>query len=407
MAAAQGLYAETISDVISTDVSGGWLDCAEIAAGSFTASGKYLIVALAYLSSNSATLEKRARLVHGPDGSEAAFTDATYDIEGGGAGANAGDLASWMYVWDQPGTAEQVKVQIASTGADDVTCHLSQIFALRLDDLAASDWTYAEVTTDYTNTATFADQAAVTFTPNGTDGWLLIGHVVWDVNDAANQFEARLNDSVAGALEPLLSLEGEDAATEERCGLLVRAQTPSAASHTFSVQARNDVIGTANVVLSSRIFALRLNAFRQHFAEYTEAEITTLDAMTNAETATVTPDVTGDWFYIGSVTADEKTGVTNEFRIRLQDDNDGSMGSDPAYGDDQPQDWAMDSTDQFPFQIFKLKSLTSGGPRTINVDAQLTTGGAFEDRGLYGFSLELPAAGAATRVQRLTLLGAG
>ena len=395
MSAAQGLYAETVSDVTTTDSSQGFLDCASISAGSFTANKKYLILACGYFSSTSATDDLTIRLVHGT--TPTVFTDGSYLIEAAGDGANAGIHATWLYVFEQPGTAEQVKIQFSTPSAADATCHMSQIFALKLSDdfTENTDWFYNEVTTLYTHTTSFVDQANVTFTPDGSDDWLILAHGVADIGINTAQCEYRLDDSVVGAMEPLCSVEGE-ATTEVKPTLLVRAYTPSAASHNIAIQARDESVG--NATLSSRIFILNLNKFRQHFVEYTEAEASLTSAsFVNAETKAITPEVTGNWFYIGALTHD-CAGISNELLLRLQDDDDGSLGSDPAYGDDQPQDWANDTTDEGTFHVFKMKSLTSGGSRTINWDAggEASVTSAIEDRSLIGFSLELAGAGAFT-----------
>lgn len=392
MSAAQGLYAETVADVTSTGSGDGLLDCAVISAGSFTANKKYLILALGYFSSTSATDDLTIKLVHGTTPTD--FTDGSYLIEGAGDGANAGIFASWLYVFDQPGTAEQVKIQFSTPSAADATCHMSQIFALKLSDdfTENTDWFTNEVTADYTHTTSFVDQANVTFTPNGTDEWLVLAHAVADIGIVTAQCEYQLDDSVAGVLQPLYSVEGE-ATTELKPTLLVRAYTPSNASHNIAIQARDETVG--NVTASSRIFILNLSKFRQHFVNYTEAEASLTSAsFVNAATASVTPDVTGDWFYIGALTHD-CAAISNELLLRLQDDNDGSMGSDPAYPDNRPQDWANDATDEGTFAIFKMKALTSGASRTINFDAggEAAVTSAVEDRSLIGFSLELPAAG--------------
>lgn len=388
MAAVQILYADTTVEQITTDSSEGYEDAAAIPSGSFTAGDTYLIVAQMFTTSNSATIETRARLQHGTTN----FTDAEYFVEIQGAGANGGWQHTWLYVFTQPGGgAEAITLAFGSTGADDVTMHHSSLTALNLSDLVEDeDWWENEVTADYTNTTTFVSQASVTLTANSLDSFLLLAHAVINVNDATVQCEAMLHDSVAGLIGALWSVEGEDATAETSKSLfLAHAVTPLMGSHTFSIQTRDEAGGVPNDVLSSRIVVLRLDSFAQFFANVTSAELALTAAFQTAETESVTPGVTGDWWYMGFCSHDVELS-TNELLLRLQDDNDGSMGSDPDYGDDMPGDWALDSTDEGTFYLQKMKPLTSGGSRTINFDVAATaTAGIVEDRLLVGFSAEL------------------
>jgi hypothetical protein len=396
LAAAEMLYAETVSPVNETTTT--FEDCAEIAAGSFTAGDTYLILGNAYVRCSSASNNLHARLVNGPDGSESAFTDGSWTIDIAGGGGDAFYNCQWAYVYDQPGGgARQVKIQIARSadGANSVNCDMSQIVAINLSDLVENtDWWDNEVTADYTNTTSFVDQANVTFTANGTDTYLAIGAFVADINNNTGQLEARLEDSVAGALEPLYSVEGSDTA-ETKGGLVIRAYVPSAASHNIAIQTRDET-GTANSIVSTRLILIRLNAFDQFQVAYTEAEDAgSWPTFETVQTISFNPDVTGNWCIIGSQTSDIG-GTGNYIDPRLSDDNDGSMGPDPDWNPSgRPNsDWAKDATDEMPMLMMKVKSFTTGGTRTVNLESAAE--GAVEDRLLVGFSAELASAVAAT-----------
>jgi len=403
MAAVQALYAETTTDVTATG-TGTWSDCASISAASFTANKKYLILAIADLAGSSSAGEHWIRLVHGT--TPTLFTDGDSILDPG-SGANGGFIYSWMHVYTQPGTTELVKLQIMGEGTNVATCKFSQIVAINLDDFGTenTDYYFNEDTADYTTTTTPTAKASVTFTPNGTDDWLVIGHVVQGIPSATTDgtdFLCQLYDSVGGTTAPSIDIEAEDvdAGDEQRNIVLMRVFTPSNASHTFSVRPYH--AGASFTVLSTRIIALKLNKFAQHSNAYTDGAVSPAAApsWTNVATRTFTPSVTGNWFYWAQVTQDI-AAATAELNFRLQDDNDGSMGSDPAYGDDAPNAPAYDATDDLPAGMFKMKSLSSGASTTVNLDAtRAVSTPDVKHRSIVAFSLELAGGGQTVTVNQ-------
>ena len=397
MPAAQGLYAEKVTDTTANSTT--WVDVCQIDASSFTAGKKYLILALGYMSCGSGTSDARMRLVHGTTPTE--FTDFSSSFE---VGVNAKKaLAAFMTVWTQPGTAELIKLQISNEATATTTCHLGQIFALKLSDdfTENTDWFFNEVLTDYLTTVNLSDTssteaASVTFTPNGTDDWLVIGNFVLTPASVTTNYIASLFDSVEGVDQPMLNIEGEDTATENRTHVLARVWTPSNASHTFQLRFAHE--STVHTIKSSRIFAINLNKFNQHAFTYNAAEEqpAATPSWTTTRTLSQTPSVTGDWFVLGYF--DNDVGATaDDLATRLQINSSGSgLASNPAYGDDAPtQDTSWDNTDVIPVTLFKLLSLSSGASRQINLDVQMVAGTTLrvENRTLVAFSLELATAG--------------
>ena len=394
MSAVQALYAETVTDVTASG-TGTWVDCASISAGSFNASVKYLILAMADLATDNSTAENHVRLVHGSTPTEFTDADAVHDS---GSGADGGMVYSWMYVFTQPGTTEEIKLQIQGESTTTATCKFSQIVAINLDNFGIenTDYYYNEVTADYSTTTTPTAQASITFTASGTDVWLVIGHAsimetatVTDGNAAG--FE--LHESVGGTVNPKTLMEGEDAnaGDENRAHCGMRVFTPSAASHTFSVRPYH--IGTASFsVGSTRIFAMKLNKFAQYAHAYTDGGATPAasPSWTNVATLNFTPTLTGNWFYWSQAIIDIGS-LGDEVNFRLQDDNDGSMGSDPNYGDDAPNAEGWDSADFVPSGMMKMKSLSFGISTTVNFDATHVVGttSSVAQRSIVAFSLEL------------------
>jgi hypothetical protein len=396
MAAAQALYAETIADITATG-DGTWVDCALIAAASFTASRKYLIIAIADLEGSGGAAEHWCRLVHGT--TPTLFTDADYILDPG-SGANGGMICSWMYIYTQPGTTELVKLQIQGEGVNVATCKFSQIVAINLDDVGTEGTQFisGESLTDTTTTTTKTAHSSITVTGDGVKDWLVIGHVVQAPPSAVadgNDFLADLFESVGATAAPSLDIEGEDAdaGDEQRNFILVRYfPALSSGSHTFSVRIAH--AGASFTVLSSRLIAIDLSTFAQHAGSYTDGAVSPAASptFTNVATLSFTPAVTGNWFYLATATGDMAAG-TAELNERLQDDDDGSMGSDPTYGDDAPNAPAYDATDDIPHAIMKMKSLTSGASRTINYDfTRAVSTPDVKHRNLVAFSLELAGA---------------
>src|SRR3989304_5146616 len=205
MADAQVLYAENTAHVTADSTT--WVDVCEIAASSFTASKKYLILALGYLKPSTASAHPQLRLVHGTTPTQ--FTDALTVAEMSGASRQC---FGWMTVWDQPATAELVKVQLSDAATATATCELGQILAIKLsDDFTTDDWKFAEDLTDHVVAdATPIDGASVTFTANGTDRWLLLGEAVYDQNSGVTSVVCNLD--LDGTNHAEWNVEGEAAA---------------------------------------------------------------------------------------------------------------------------------------------------------------------------------------------------
>lgn len=394
-ATAQGLAVSTSSPHTT------YRDVCTISAGSFVAGEKYLIIASAFARHTSSANETLMRLVHGS--TPTAFTDGilAYEETNGVQETNLG----WMFVYTQPGTPEDIILQVASASTSTVTVELGTIIVINLDDLGTdgSEYHYNEVTSDYTTTSSFVAQASVTFTPNGSDRWLIIANgMINNVQTGANH-QMQINDSVDGPLTTI-DVEGEDNANELRGYLMAATFVPSNASHTLSARFSHET--TAVSVQSSRIFALNTALFAQVVVD-TDAAATQPAASpswTNHLQVTPTPAVTGDWLVWGYFVNDVNDITTNDLATRLQiDPSGGGLASDPAYTDSAPGIDGWDNTDLLPVNILRMRSLTSGGARTINLDVQLVAGTSLrvQEAMLIAFSMEL-ASGAIEYEQNLS-----
>ena len=401
MTAAQGLYAENTTDTNVSSTT--FTDVCSIAAGSFTAGATYLILACAIFQENSSANESRVRLVHGTV--PTVFDDASLAWEQTATAHYS--TAGWMTVFTQPGTAELVKIQAANSSTSTTTVMLGQIFALKLDDVGAqnTDWFYTEDLVDYTTTGSKVSKASVTFTPNGTDDWLIIGQFAQKPGATNSNYLADLNDSVAGVLTGI-DIEGEDTTNEVRGHMLCAVVTPTNASHTFSMRFSHET--TAGTVLSNRIFAINLNKFNQHAFQATAGALAPAASptFTNAATIAPTPSVTGDWLILSYAEVNVNVS-TDSLSVRQQiDPAGGGLVTDPALGHTYPLIDQWDPTDVLNVHLFKMLSMSTGGARTANLDGTMVAGTTLrmQKRLLVGFSLEL-ASGAVADAGQATLIG--
>jgi len=157
-----------------------WVDTATLANSEFEANKTYLILANQICKHASAAQESRVRLVHGT--TPTVFDDASLAWEG--LNGTQEHEMSYMFLFTQPATAELVKLQISSSSTTTVTSIFSQILVLKLSDdfVSGTDYFWDEDLVDYTMTGTPTRKAeTASFTPNGTDRWLFIGHIIYDV----------------------------------------------------------------------------------------------------------------------------------------------------------------------------------------------------------------------------------
>jgi hypothetical protein len=394
MADVQILYAESLTGSANSTV---WVDVASISADQFTAGKKYLIFANQVSTTSSSTNDIRVRLVHGT--TPTVFDDASLSTET--PGSNTYHELSYMFLYTQPGTPELVKLQISNSSTSTVTNTLSQIIAINMDDLGAdgTDYFWNEDLTNYTITATpTAKATTASFTPNGTDRWLYIGHMIYDVATTVDEIGFELYDSVAGVLG-LVWQEGEDTTNDILGHNLFWVGVPTNAARTLAVRPVNEA--GSSVMLASRVIAINLAKFAQSASAFSAAEVdpATTPTYTNVATVAPTPNVTGNWVYIAFSVQDQNES-TNNFGARLQANPDGvGLVSNPNFNTLAPGEDGWDALDETAFNVFKLLSFTSGASRTINYDFTQVAGtlGRVEDIGLVAFSVALVAAAAAVK----------
>lgn len=388
MSDAQVLHAQDVSSPTASSTT--WVDSATISAGSFTAGKEYLIIGILNFQGSGNSTRKGARMVHGATPTE--FTDANTDLDVIGTGERL--CAAWLFRFTQPGTPEDVKIQInRQGGTGTVTCHYATIIAIKLSDdfVENTDFFWGEDTGDVSDATSLTDRSTVTLTANGSDRWLLIGQASWSATGAATEFSMCLRDSVGPATygdENGANGYNPFAATDLLNMMFAVAIVPTAASHTFSIQT---ISTTTETVKSSRIIAINLAKFAQSAAIYTGAsDNPTQGSFETEATLSPNPSVTGNWVIIANAIASAAVGDDLFGRLQINAAG-GGLASDPAYGDDAPDQISASSTRGLHFTLATVKSLTSGAGRDINFDFQNAAAGvgAVKGRALTAFSVAL------------------
>jgi len=395
----------------SVAFASGWTEVASIPASSFVANKTYMIIVSGFLAGDDSSAQFEARLAVGTTPTIPADGTVSYDTSIG-TGSVSHTPFQIVTPYTQGGTTEKVAVQAraaaAGTASGDVW-----ITAIRIDDELAADTDYwlDEVTADYTTTSSWAAQASVTFTPNGTDEYMVLGWASYrgGVADGTSNVNLRINDSVAGSLA-VITQDGEDVTNDIRGAALMAVVTPSAASHTFSVDAGH--AGTAtSTVFASRLFVLRLDRFADKATVRnagTSTALATSPSWTNVATVSKTPASTDDWLVLGYATASHATNTSTRFLwMRQQIDPDGGgLASDPAYGDDSPNQSNWKATDTHSVLFSAYPQLTAGGSRTVNLDAAISNGTGNErifDRSIVAIPKTLGAAEAGAGITGPTM----
>lgn len=170
--------------------------------------------------------------------------------------------------------------------------------AINLTELGSSNYKWDEDTTllDALDNASWTDGASVTL-GDGSSDWIVFyfAHVLVDSTSGGIKMQL----DVGGTPMDYIGLEGEDTVEEYCIGAFAILEAP-ASSTDVTVQLQTDS-ATAGImdVDCNRVFAMRLDAFENHYAERDTSDIN----VTAADTATIVgnvlhtvdTDATSDW----------------------------------------------------------------------------------------------------------------
>lgn len=373
---------------------------AEILGTAFPTGGDYIIFVSAKVNGSNANTLVEARLVHGATPTE--FNGSLRTLEPNAAVSPLTDGYGFFTRFTQPATEETIAFQIRTlvsgetVRADDIV-----IFAMLLDDLDAADFFYNEDDDSgapTTHTAAFQNFASITFTPdNNNDHWAVFANHTVIMNTLAASMEYRINRDSDTELAPLLRQEAEDTA-EQYVDVMHRVYELSNAEHTFTYQGRDDAdSGSENDHHSSRIFALRLEAFEDFDWLWTEAPVTpsgihpTYTELQGLPLFAPTTDPGDFAIFTGAVYDHTSLGSAGYTRIQINGTTD-PAGSDAV---DKTLTTLNDSSDEAPMFGMTVANLTGAG-RNLDMDGSSNSFSAtVEDRSFWYFSLELAGVEAA------------
>ncbi|KKN45875.1 hypothetical protein LCGC14_0678700 [marine sediment metagenome] len=303
----------------------------------------------------------------------------------------------FLHKFTTAATAEDVTfdIQNFTDATKIVLADTITVFAINLDELTETDWYYGEDTTteDHPTISTWQDQASITFTPgNASDDWLILAGGGVIVNNTTKEWRYRINFDSDTEIVPDLAQEGEDTA-ELISWMLARPYTLSTAEHTFTVQSNDDSdVGDENQHDISKIFALRLNAFKEHAVFWSEVEIPGTLGFSEIADMVFTPTDTGNGVLIGS--AEFGTAKFGPVTIRTQvDDISVPEGNDGAF-----------IADSFDNSDILFTPALARFPTTADVEADVDVDAAVFQvpehtivyRGFASWSLELVSVGGFT-----------
>ena len=375
------------------------------ASSNFVAGGKYLIRVKAKLFGELVTGLVQIKVRHGTTDfadSEMLVIPATAS-----GGADFPHPYCWFEVWTAV-SGEDITVQIRGSGANgEAQVDQVEFVALRLDSLTEDvDYWYDDVATDTALSVAGINGATISLTPPaGTDLWVMtFGRV--DIGSITTSAGSRIvSTGTINESRPSSAKEGDDATNEiwvcdhERVFINL-----GNTAQTFTEQSYVESGPTGNV-LHSRIFALRLNVFKNRAVAWTAAaEVLATTAWGDAfqTGVTYTPDVTGDsWISVGGVF--DAGAALREVLHRLQIDNTDQPPTQTA--DTYDEAWALDADNEIAFGTQTVEALTGSTQVTLDWEGHTnsTTGGPqVVDRSLVIFSFELAAAAGAEMAASVT-----
>lgn len=345
---------------------------------------KFLLIVKAGLHNAGANDTGGMQVVHG----STVFPTSVMDtIECNGT-SQAGGTWSYVFmtVFTQPATAEDVLVQLVNHSTTTTFARETEVYWIRLDaDLTEdTDWFFVEDTGDVNHTTSPVTQSTLTQS-FAAGNWLILSGYHIQIDSTAINYEVILDSSGGGltaSTEPNVIQEGEDT-NDQIVGMIARVFNLDGTSATFNLQTQ-DIGSGANDWIGSSIFALNLEKFDDHFTFENMGDVATSTSFVEIGNAEPVVSVTGDWF-IGAFCTCDINNVNRRFAMQIQES--GADITEP--GVDLLFYRGHDSIDEVQGNAFALVSLTAG-TQDIDFDADASgTGGEYEDRSLYGFSMEL------------------
>jgi len=305
-------------------------------------------------------------------------------------------------------TNDNFYIALSSAAAGTARADNFSILVLKLDDLAAGDFRYAEDTSsgDAPDYGSEADGASVTLPSGGGDDWLVIATADWLVDSVTDAMRQQL--SLGGTVAMINQWEGEDLAETwsiGSVGYLAAASASAVCKLQYAAEG-----GNTHDYTRSAIFALRMDAFEAHIGSQDGTDVnlpTTADVFVETNTVDLVLSATRDVVYFAQSMFQVNHVQTSPYSRVQENNTDIIAWTDLGSG-------LRGTTDIVPQTRFAVASMTSG-TKTIDEDSATDFANALfpvaVDHALVAFTTELAAAGGGRVMSSLAgpggLAGAG
>lgn len=387
-------FVSVTSNQTTTSSTYGTITGATIADTEFTATKKYLlfITAQCVNTTGTAGVMARIKVIHGSTD----FTESIAEYSEG-----AGNRFNYLFftVWTAV-SSEAISVQFASeNNSDTIGCDQVGMFKLNLTDNLTenTDWFFNERTNDDSLSTTPTDGGSLTFTPAAGD-WAVLTYAVYSTTgntDSTTSIMDRSGEATSSTPSQTIDVTNSDNNIQ---AMLARVFALTAVSNTFkeisSISGATDTVTRTH----SSVFALNLNKFRNHTNAYTDADasLSATDYATNAQTASITPDIQGAvWVVAGLGFDKQNTARKLEFRLQIDDADDPAAQTTDNY----PFDLGAGASDESYFIVQTVSTLTAAA-HTLDLDASadsISSTPAVQHRTIFAVTMELPASPATAR----------
>jgi hypothetical protein len=287
----------------------------------FVGSATYVVFFHCWLTGSVTSADFAVRLAHGATPTVL----AEHQMRPENTASDDGEEISWMEVFTQPGTPEDLIVQIATPDSSSHTVKMrgAGLYWARIDELGSADYDYDVDTTGGDigdETAGYSEHGTITFTPeNGGDTWLVVAATLIGTRHTTYRIIGRISRDTETEVTSAWAREPSNTYITDQA-LMLWYGTLTAASHTFEVQLKDNNSAPASPTQHVRtvVCAINMSKFADHSSDYTGSGVT-LGTDTELESLTITPSVTQDAFVFAY--ADNDTGDSPaRTNLRLQDD---------------------------------------------------------------------------------------
>jgi len=374
--------------IITTSVgtAGAWTEISNytIDSSNFTAGDQYLVMVNFSLNSDSTSESAMAQVRHG----STVFSDSGFRWETRRSGsAYTGHGYQWFTVWTAV-DGESVYVDISDSGTGNVYSEGYQAFVLNLDEylVESTDWYYDTATHSGNLSSAWSTDGASIDISGGNNEWMVMAMGQFLSDSTSADMQMRINNTTDSNIFSSLTYEGED--VDDYRPLVAMTGDIISGTETWRVDAA-DAAATQDWT-DSKIFALNINAFRDHQIATGTGLVAIAPQSTWVQAhsmASYNVESTADTF----VWSNEVVNMGENRKVlytRVQVDNT----TTPTGFDDFARELPAGSTDYNAIHNFFVSSMSTGS-HTIDADLQETVDAVpnpiAQDHNMVAFSLEL------------------